>query len=381
MKRDLEARIAADLQRKLVILTGPRQVGKTTLARQLMAASPAAQYLNWDVAADRRILQRQSWSQHARLLVLDEIHKMPSWKAWLKGVVDARDPGQALLVTGSARMDTFRQSGESLAGRYFAWRLNPVSVGEWQRHAGGSADEALGHLMRRGGFPEPCLAPTDAEADRWRAQYATDLVREDVLEFSRIQEVTTLRLFLDLLRERVGSPLSLASLARDLAVAPATLKRYLDILQALFIVFTVSPWHRNIARALLQSTKVYFYDTGMVRGDAGARFENATAAMLKKHAHFRRDALGKETTLHYIRTKDGAEVDFALVEDGQPTRLIECKYADNALHRPLARFAEQFPLAEATQLVVDLNQEEQRGRIALRQAGGWLAELESAQGA
>jgi predicted AAA+ superfamily ATPase len=377
MKRYLDDRIRADLSRKLVILTGPRQVGKTSLARALMIESGPAQYLNWDIAEDRAILQRRSWDHSARLLVMDEIHKMPDWKAWLKGIVDGRAPGHALLVTGSARMDTFRQSGESLAGRYFAWHLHPVSVREWCAHSGTSPTEALNHLMSRGGFPEPCLATDDVEAARWRAQYATDLVREDVLEFSRLHEITALKLFLDLLRSRVGSPLSLASMARDLAIAPNTLKRYLDILQALFIVFVVQPWHRNIGRALLQAPKVYFYDTGMVADDPGARLENAVAAMLLKDVQFRSDALGTNTGLHYIRTKDGAEVDFALSENDELTHLIECKYADAALHRPLLRFADQFPATQAVQLVAVLRQEEQRERVAIRRAGEWLAQLDA----
>ena len=104
MKRYLDDLVAADLQRKMVLLTGPRQVGKTTLCRQLMAGFPQAQYLNWDVAPDRAILQRQSWNPKVGLLAMDEIHKMPDWKSWLKGVVDGRSPEQALLVTGSARM-------------------------------------------------------------------------------------------------------------------------------------------------------------------------------------------------------------------------------------------------------------------------------------
>jgi predicted AAA+ superfamily ATPase len=360
-----------------VILTGPRQVGKTSLARGLMAQSGPNQYLNWDIAEDRAILQRHSWDHSARLLVMDEIHKMPDWKVWLKGIVDARAPGQALLVTGSARMDTFRQSGESLAGHHFAWHLHPVSVREWCEHSGASPTDALNHLMRRGGFPEPCLADDDVEAARWRAQYATDLVREDILEFSRLHEITTLKLFLDLLRRHVGSPLSLASMARDLAIAPNTLKRYLDILQALFIVFVVQPWHRNIGRALLQAPKVYFYDTGMVANEPGARLENAVAAMLLKHVQFRGDAFGTDTKLHYIRTKDGAEVDFALSENDELTHLIECKHADASLHRPLLRFAEQFPATQAVQLVAVLRQEEQRERVAIRRAGDWLAQLDA----
>ena len=375
MKRYLDDLVLNDLATKAVVLTGPRQVGKTTLSRQVMQSFGNAQYLNWDVLPDRAILQRQSWNPRAGLLVMDEIHKMPNWKAWLKGVADGRLAGQALLVTGSARMETFRQAGDSLAGRYFSFRLHPLSVREWCAQTGAEPAAALDHLLARGGFPEPCLAADPIQADRWRAQYFTDLIREDVLEFSRLQEINTMRLFVELLRERVGSPLSLASIARDLAVAPATLKRYLEILQALFIVFTVHPWHRNVGRAILQTPKVYFFDTGLVRGDQGVRLENAVAAMLLKQAHFLQDSAGTEAGLHYIRTKDGAEVDFALSDGGKLTQLIECKWADNRPHHALARFAVQFAEADAVQIVFNLRQEEHRHGIAIKDAARWLGGL------
>jgi predicted AAA+ superfamily ATPase len=375
MKRYLDNLVLNDLASKTVVLTGPRQVGKTTLSRQLMQSFGGAQYLNWDVLADRVVLQRQSWNPRAGLLVMDEIHKMPNWKAWLKGVSDGRMAGQALLVTGSARMETFRQAGDSLAGRYFAFRLHPISVREWCEQQKVDPATALDHLLERGGFPEPCLAADSIQADRWRAQYFTDLIREDVLEFSRLHEINTMRLFVELLRERVGSPLSLASIARDLAVAPATLKRYLDILQALFIVFTVHPWHRNVGRAILQTPKVYFFDSGLVRGDQGVRLENAVAGMLLKQAHFLQDSAGREVDLHYIRTKDGAEVDFAFSEAGKLTQLIECKLGDNKPHRALARFAKVFPDADAVQIVYNLRQEEFRSGITITDAASWLARL------
>ncbi|MFZ4652352.1 MAG: ATP-binding protein, partial [Rubrivivax sp.] len=155
MERALAPIVHADLSRKVVVLTGARQVGKTTLARRLMADRREAQYLNWDVPADRAVLVNQSWSPRAGMLVLDEVHKMPDWKAWLKGVADGRPDGQAVLVTGSARMDTFRQAGESLAGRYVSLRLQPVTVREWMAHRGDTAEDALEHLIARGGFPEP----------------------------------------------------------------------------------------------------------------------------------------------------------------------------------------------------------------------------------
>ncbi|MBS1145739.1 MAG: hypothetical protein H6R14_3145 [Proteobacteria bacterium] len=377
MKRYLDDLVATDLQRKMVLVTGPRQVGKTTLCRHLMERFPPAQYLNWDVAPDRAILQRQSWNPRSSLLAMDEIHKMPDWKNWLKGVVDGRPPTQALLVTGSARMETWRQSGDSLAGRYLPYRLHPISVREWCEQQGGTPAAALERLMVRGGFPEPCLAENPDDAERWRRQYFTDLIREDVVEFSRLHEVNAMRLFVELLRERVGSPLSLASIARDLAISPTTLKRYLDILQALYIVFTVQPWHHNIARAILQTPKVYFFDTGLVRGDEGIRFENAVATMLLKHSHFRQDVRGRSAGLHYIRTKDGAEVDFALSDDNRLTHLIECKLADPSLHRALAGFAAKFPGAEAIQLVRDLRQREYRASVAVTDAAEWLASLDA----
>lgn len=274
MKRDLDDLVTADLQRKLGLLTGPRQVGKTTLARQLIATAEPAVYLNWDIPADRAVLQRQSWPRASRLVVLDEIHKMPGWKAWLKGVADAGPPGQGVLVNGSARMDTFRQGGESLAGRCLALRLHPVSVRGWCKQVGGSADDALARLLQRGDFPAPCMADDPVQADRWRAQCLTDLVREHMREFSRVPDIGTMPLFVELLRQRVGAPLSLASIARDLAVSPTTVKRWLDILQAQYIVFAVTPWHPNIARAVQQSPKVDFYDTALVQGDDGQRFRH-----------------------------------------------------------------------------------------------------------
>jgi hypothetical protein len=127
-----------------------------------------SQYRYWDVGPDRGVLRRQSWNPRSSVLAMDEIHKMPGWKNWLKGVVDGRSPGQALFVTGSARMETWRQSGDSLAGRYPAFRLHPISVREWCEQLGGTPAAALERLMTRGGFPEPRLADDPDDAERWR---------------------------------------------------------------------------------------------------------------------------------------------------------------------------------------------------------------------
>ncbi len=391
MQRYLDAQVAADLTRKMVILTGPRQVGKTTLARQIAArlSAPAvaggAQYFNWDVPEHRATLRSGSWNRVAPLLVFDEVHKMADWKSWLKGVYDGKPDGQRILVTGSARMETFRQGGPSLAGRFHALRLHPISVREWCTQVSPSfattPQLALEHLLARGGFPEPFLAPDSIAADRWRTDYFSGLIREDIVEFSRIGELNAMRLFVELLRSRTGAPLSLASIARDLAVSPITLRRYLDILEALFIVFIVRPWHKNIGRATQQMPKVYFFDNGLVttEGDAagsgGHRFENAVAAMLAKHVDYLRDTTGREIGLHYIRTKDGSEVDFVLSDNGRLTDLIECKWADTAASRTLVRFAGEHAGTRATQLVCTLDHEQRRGNVDVVPAAPWLARL------
>ena len=397
MQRYLDDPIFRDLKRKLVFVTGPRQVGKTTLSRLLLKAGSQGVYLNYDIARDRVQIERRSWQPDAALLVLDELHKMPSWKSWLKGVVDGKPDGQQILVTGSARMDTFRQSGESLAGRFLCWRLHPISVREWCEFGvkpvdlatGDTAEKAFTKLLVRGGFPEPFLADSDVDAQRWRMRYADGLIREDVLEFSRIQELGSMRVLLDLLRDRVGSPLSLASLARDLQLSQPTIKRYLDILQALYIIFLVQPWHHNIARSLQQAPKVYFYDTGMVGTQSfeelsaneqqtlmGTRFENATALMLLKNTHYQQDAYGKSASLHYLRTKDGAEIDFALSVGTKLTHMIECKLSDVAPARGFTNFGTQWPEAKAIQVVRHLPTAEHYKGVDIVNAAQFFAAFE-----
>jgi len=377
MQRYLAQTVFKDIKKKLVILTGPRLVGKTSMSRQLMSYYQNPLYLNWDIPEHRVRLQKQDWYDLHDLVVMDEIHKMAHWKQWLKGVTDAKAPGTSLLVTGSARMETFRQAGESLAGRYFAYKMHPISVKELCTNTSKSPSEALDHLLVRGGFPEPCLVEEILEVNKWRLEYSKDLLREDILEFSRLQELNTMKIFIEILRSRVGSRLSLASIARDIGCSPITLSKYLDILKALFVVFTIHPWTDNVGRSLLKTPKVYFFDQGLVKGDEGARLENAVAYMLLKHADFIRDTQGIETGLHYLRTKDGEEIDFAISQDNQLMDLIEVKCSDNKPHATLIRFAEKFPKANAIQLVYNLRYPLKTRGILIEDMAKYLSKLQA----
>ncbi|MBI4801432.1 MAG: ATP-binding protein [Elusimicrobia bacterium] len=372
MERYLHDRIIGDLRKKMVFITGPRQVGKTYLSKSIQVEFGKPVYLNHDDISDIKIIRKRAWPLNAELVILDEIHKMKSWKVFLKGTFDTRPPAQSFLVTGSARLDTFRQTGDSLAGRYFLYRLNPLSVKELVPTM--PPYEALSALNRLGGFPEPFLSASDEEAGRWRRQYYTDLVREDILDFSHISEIRVIRLLLEMLRKRVGSPLSYASLANDLQTAPNTVRKYMEILESLHIIFLVRPFHKNIARSLLKEPKVYFYDSGYVEGDEGVRLENTVAVSLLKHVQYLGDAKGLETSLHYIRTKDGKEVDFSLAEKGALTHFIEVKLSDDGISRNLRYFKDRYR-GMAVQLVHNARNEQEMNGVSIVRAGDWLARL------
>lgn len=337
----------------MVLLAGPRQAGKTTLAKEIAEDFDSSAYLNYDHLEDRKIIQTESWLPSVELIIFDEIHKMPQWKNYLKGVYDTKAAHQKILVTGSARLEIFNQVGDSLAGRYFLHRLLPLTPAECDQ---AKVKYTLDRFIERGGFPEPFLVEDVVDANRWRLQYIDSLLRVDVLDFEKIHDLNAIRLIFELLRSRVGSPISYSSIAQDVGVSPNTVKKYIHILEALYIIFRVTPFSRNIARSLLKEPKIYFFDNGLVKGDQGIQFENCVANCLLKHVHAKIDYRAENYSLQFLQTKERHEVDFALVHDEEIEKMIEVKHSNPHLGSGLRYFHQKYEIP-AVQVVKELKKE------------------------
>lgn len=363
--------IIKDLHKKIVFIVGPRQVGKTWLALEIGKRFDNTAYLNYDSFEDRQIIKDETWLQSTELLILDELHKMPGWKNYLKGVFDTKPQNLKILVTGSARLDMFRQSGDSLAGRFFAHRLLPFSISELQTDP---ISNDMERFIQRGGFPEPFLSEDEIEAKRWRNQYIDGLIRTDILDFERIHDLRKMQMAFELLRRRVGSPISYTSIAGDVNASPTTIIKYVQILEALYIIFRVAPFSRNIARSILKEPRIYFFDNGLIIGDDGAKFENFVALSLLKHVFGKIDYEGESFELKYLRTKDGKEVDFCLIDDDQIVEVIEAKTRDSNISSNLNYFCGKYDL-KGVQVVKELKRERTLGEIDIVKASSYLREL------
>lgn len=368
--RDVQKQLLADLDTKIVILSGPRQVGKTTLSKNLLTQF---QYLNFDSSPDRKIITSQSWSRDYDLIIFDEIHKKKNWKSWIKGLYDVEGVRPRLLVTGSARMDTYKKGGDSLAGRHFNFRLNPFTVSELKNDFDSS--DCLDRLLKYGGFPEPFLKNNKIFADRWRISHLERILKIDLLELELVRNLKAMELLVDLLADRVGSTISYSNLARDLEVSPHTVKKWISILESLYVVFIVYPYTKKLSRVLLKEPKIYFYDTGRVKDDLGARLENTVALALLSKLQFNQDVEGEKSNLFYIRDKEKREVDFIIEKRGKLTELIEVKTSDDSPSNHLKYFADRLSPEKCFQVVLNLARQKTFGNIKIVKAHEWLKGL------
>ena len=355
--RYLHPYIAEDLKTKMVFLGGPRQVGKTTLAKDLLSEQGTGRYFNWDFDVDRKALLQNKWSDLDAMLVFDELHKFPRWKNWVKGLFDVQGKLHQILVTGSARLDVYKQGGDSLLGRYHYWRLHPFTLDELP--SGISPAEGFDRLMRVGGFPEPFVSGNERLARRWRTARLDRVLQEDIRDLANIKQIQTLRIFLDLLRERAGGLVVLSNLAQDVQISAATAKAWLQALERMYLVFSVYPYTKASTRAIQKPPKVYFFDNADVPDEGakgkGARFENLVATHLLKRLHYLEDREGYRCELAFIRDKEGREVDFVILIDGKLHELIEVKYSDDSISPALRYYKERLNPPRATQIVALLD--------------------------
>lgn len=365
--------ILNDLPEKIVIVSGPRQCGKTTLSKQLYTDFD---YFNYDAAADRLALKALSWDREKPLIIFDELHKMKNWKQWLKGVYDTEGIPPSLLVTGSSKLNTYRKMGDSLAGRYFQFHLHPLDVKEVVQTLARDPREVFDTLLSIGGFPEPFLKGDETYYKRWRNTHLDIILRQDLIGEYAVRDIQSIETLVHMLQERVGSTVSYAQLAKDLERDPKTIKRWLTMLENLYVIFKVTPYHKNIERSLLKEPKYYFYDNGRVVQEQGARLENLVACALHKELDFIADTTGATTQLHFLRTKDGKEIDFLVVIDKKPMLAIEVKWSDDDLSPAFKHFAQFLPGCPGIQLVKNVKREKTFSNgFAIRDVVTWLADL------
>lgn len=348
---------------KMAFISGPRQVGKTTLGKSFMPEFQQSLYKNWDESRFRRLWIKAANDikdefdltkvNDTRLLILDEIHKAKGWKQRLKGIYDELAHEISIIVTGSARLNVFKKGGDSLMGRYLNFRLHPFSYGEllnktpsepasWRDNLFKKSSESLpqkplDQLLAFSGFPEPLFAASERVLRVWRQGRNEKIVREDLRDLSRLPELSQVEMLTSLLPTKVSSPLSVQSLREDLEVSHGSVTRWLNYLNELFYFYELKPWSKSVPRTLKKEGKIYLYDWTEVESP-GARFENLIAGHLLKACHFWTDTGRGAFELFYLRNKEKQEIDFLIAKDRKPWLCLEAKLSDTRIdHRSVEK--------------------------------------------
>ncbi|MBI2995877.1 MAG: ATP-binding protein [Candidatus Melainabacteria bacterium] len=377
IERELYSLIEKDSNlRQMSFVAGPRQIGKTTLAKELLHKHNCSEfYFNWDLASTRSNYRENSnfysnniGNRKKVWICFDEIHKLRKWKNILKEHFDKNEGRMKTIITGSARLDLFRKSGDSLAGRYFLYHLLPLTLSEISAR-GKNVEEKLAsaidfielrisrkvksknsidQLLRFSGFPEPFKIASEDFHTKWKKSYVDRLIYEDLREISQIQDLEKTALLIDLLPERIGALLSINSLSEDLEVNFRTAKNYLKALELTYILFFIKPYTKNISRSVRKEQKVYFYDWTRINNESN-RFENYVACELFILVSFWNDSGYGYYDLNFIRTKDGKETDFLIIKDKKPWLLIEVKLASKEIkshHITQAKYLGNIPVIQ-----------------------------------
>ena len=349
-------------EKSMIFLAGPRQAGKTTLAKIIAESFTNKLYFNWDISQDRmRFFETPSFFEQVErhddsvpLIIFDEIHKYRDWKNYLKGAYDAFQGKYSFLVSGSGRLDLYQKGSDSLAGRYFLFHLWPFTLAElgsanaafdafcrdplqlnMERHS--ELRELWSRLSQLSGFPEPYLSGKETTYRRWSHTYAQQLIREDIRDMTDIKSIRDMETLYMLLPTKIGSPLSAPSLARDLKVSYNSVQNWLSVFERFFLLFSIYPWTTKIARAIQKERKVYLWDSPRIQDEA-ARFENMVALELYRAVIAWNDMGYGTFSLHFIKNKEQQEVDFLVARDRKPFLLVEAKLSDDQPTAALRKF-------------------------------------------
>ena len=357
--------------RQMLFVSGPRQVGKTTLAKQVV---PEGRYFNYDKTSDALLfakgpdglagsLQFDTPSARATSVIFDEIHKYRQWKRFIKGFFDVYGDKVKIVATGSARMDVYRRGGDSLMGRYFGYRVHPLTIGELASSEVDLESEFqlpkdvggvdIPRLMEFGGYPEPFLNGTRRFYTRWQNSRLDKIFSEDLRDLSRVQDLRGVRALSELLTARVTGEISYASLSRDLGVTADTVKAWIGLLESVYFCYEIRPYFKNVANSIRKTPKIYLWDWSLL-SDVGARAENFVASHLLKSIDWWTDSGLGRFELGYIRDKQQHEVDFVVVRDGKPFMLVECKMSGKEpMSASLKSFAAKLKVPYVYQVAVN----------------------------
>lgn len=362
----------------MAFIAGPRQVGKTTCARYLAENNNHALYINWDNIEHRKLIMQglDKIAIYCKLsvaksdltwIVFDEVHKYRKWKLFLKGFFDFYEKQTHIMVTGSAKLDLYRKGGDSLMGRYFLYRMHPLSVSELLYSSLRTTEivaprqlspQLFQQLYVYGGFPEPFTKANQAFFNNWQRLRKQQLLKEDIRELSQIQDLAQLEVLVEILTSEASTQLNIASLANQLNVAQTTINRWINILRSFYYCFTVQPWSTNVRRSLRKMPKLYLWDWSLIQDD-GRKNENFIASHLLKAVHYWTDMGFGEYDLFYVRDKEKREVDFLITKNKQPWFLVEVKTANaSSISKHLFYFQRELNVPHAFQVVIDMAYED-----------------------
>jgi hypothetical protein len=338
IKRYLEPYIVDDLKEKMVFLSGPRQVGKTTLSKDIGKEfyKDNFLYLCWDQKDDKKLILKGIWPAEKKLIILDEIHKYPKWKNFVKGEHDKHNELFRIMVTGSAKLDIYRKGGDSLQGRYFPIRLHPFSLAELTITLKREFEpfktlefkegnhEIFERLFHFGGFPEPYNKQDQRFLRRWQLNRLDRLINDDIKSVQFLKDITSMEILVGLLPSKVGSLFSLNSLREDLQVSHDTMSSWVEILEKFYYHFRIYPYVNKLNGSYKKEPKLFLWDWSEVI-DKGARLENLVAGHLMKFCHYLEDVEGYEAELFFLKNKPSHEVDFLVTVKKRPWFCVEVK--------------------------------------------------------